>query len=637
MADSGRRCLDAGRRILPLLGISLLLGAPQVLALPMPYASDGLSLSLSSILPVISLAGLLGLGASAMGDGARLRRAASIAGAVSVVIYLVLAWTVTLGWSWTGDVAPGVAIAFVMSAAGALAVAVGMFSCCYMAVGSDEGDCVGHSARFCSAGFALASASLLGFAGRVLPNWTAMRVAASSASPDGRLFVESIALGSLGSGQGPYPLAAGVSAIAPALGASCVAWVVLLAVAAPRPRVSVRGICSGLFAAWALCALFPGVGRALVWNGGVPVFLLVLAVVLLVASRALDRLEAKKALDGKADIPCMSVLSPREGEALRLRMEGLSSSKTAERMGVSPSTVRNLQARALDKLGVESLGELQAGERRDATFPPEGDVRIAGDMPFALLLAGLILAVVVAMTRSARPWSAMNSEVMVLGLSLAFCFLLKRSTRGGRAPCAWYEIMTCVFVGFLAGLLPLVPLVVVLLLLSAFASGALDRFKVSSDCFACGGFGVCLGGYAAGLLPRLPALLSLTDNDEGAMAFAMLAGLAAGVFCLASAASCWLTARSAADRHVAAAEKLDRGEGPKRFLAYLVSRGLGDTEASVAVLVLRGKSGAEICSELSLSKGAVNSARRGAYRKLGIHSRAKLVSLYESTIAPRVV
>ncbi len=434
MADPGRRCLDVGRKILPLLGISLLLGASQVLALPMPYASDGLSLALSSLMPVISLSGLLGLGASATGDEGCLHRVASIAGSVSVVIYLVLAWTVALGWSWAGDAAPGVSVAFAVSVAGTIAVAIGMFICCYMTVESDGCGCAGHFACFRSAGFALASVSLLGFAGRVLPNWTAMRVAASSAGSDGCLFVESIALGSLGSGQGTYPLAAGAPVAAPSLGALCAAWVVLLAVAAPRPRASVRGICSGLFAVWVLCALFPGIGRALVWNGKVPFLLLVLAVVLLVISRALDWLEAKKALDDKMDIPCMSTLSPREGEALRLRMEGLSSSKAAERMGISPSTVRNLQARALDKLGVESLGELQTDERCDATFPSEGETRMAGDMPFALMLAGLILVVVVSMTRSARPWSAMNSEVMVLGLSLAFCFLLKRSVRADELP-----------------------------------------------------------------------------------------------------------------------------------------------------------------------------------------------------------
>ncbi len=235
MADPGRRCLDVGRKILPLLGISLLLGASQVLALPMPYASDGLSLALSSLMPVISLSGLLGLGASATGDEGCLHRVASIAGSVSVVIYLVLAWTVALGWSWAGDAAPGVSVAFAVSVAGTIAVAIGMFICCYMTVESDGCGCAGHFACFRSAGFALTSVSLLGFAGRVLPNWTAMRVAASSAGSDGCLFVESIALGSLGSGQGTYPLAAGAPVAAPSLGALCAAWVVLLAVAARAP------------------------------------------------------------------------------------------------------------------------------------------------------------------------------------------------------------------------------------------------------------------------------------------------------------------------------------------------------------------------------------------------------------------
>ena len=55
-----------------------------------------------------------------------------------------------------------------------------------------------------------------------------------------------------------------------------------------------------------------------------------------------------------------------------------------------------------------------------------------------------------------------------------------------------------------------------------------------------------------------------------------------------------------------------------------MSKGLNPTEVDVARLVLRGLASPEIASRLNLSRGAVNSARRGAYRKLGIHSRTEL-------------
>ena len=58
-----------------------------------------------------------------------------------------------------------------------------------------------------------------------------------------------------------------------------------------------------------------------------------------------------------------------------------------------------------------------------------------------------------------------------------------------------------------------------------------------------------------------------------------------------------------------------------------MSRGLNETEVDVVMLLVAGCDGAEICSKRCLSPGAVNSARRTAYRKLGVHSLVELVDL----------
>ncbi len=50
-------------------------------------------------------------------------------------------------------------------------------------------------------------------------------------------------------------------------------------------------------------------------------------------------------------------LSAREEEAVRHAFEGLSSRAAAEKMGIQPSTVRNLQRRAWSKMGVSSISE----------------------------------------------------------------------------------------------------------------------------------------------------------------------------------------------------------------------------------------------------------------------------------------
>ena len=123
------------REALPLLGVSLILGTPQVLALPAPFASDGLSLALSSLLPVVSLAGLFGVSvAAAKGGGGCRERLVACAGLAATAIYLALSWWVVLSWSWGAGVASlGVAATFVLDVMGMAAAGIGMFGCCYMA------------------------------------------------------------------------------------------------------------------------------------------------------------------------------------------------------------------------------------------------------------------------------------------------------------------------------------------------------------------------------------------------------------------------------------------------------------------------------------------------------------------------
>lgn len=108
------------------------------------------------------------------------------------------------------------------------------------------------------------------------------------------------------------------------------------------------------------------------------------------------------------------------------------------------------------------------------------------------------------------------------------------------------------------------------------------------------------------------------------MLLAVLTGVVAGALCLVGVTSCVLALRSVSDHFAAPAEEADGGQGIRRFSAYLVSKGLNPTEVDVARLVLQGLASPEIASRLNLSRGAVNSARRGAYRKLGIHSRTEL-------------
>lgn len=627
MEGSQRVGLGGGwREALPLLGISLILGTPQVLALPAPFASDGLSLALSSLLPVVSLAGLFGASvAAAKGGGGCRERLVACAGLAATAIYLALSWWVVLSWSWGAGVASlGVAATFVLDVMGMAAAGIGMFGCCYMACDGGTEARAASPASACRVPVcALAAAGMLGVAGRFLPNWTMMRIAASFSGPDGRLFAESLSLGSLEAARGLCPLAAGIPFASALALVPSLAWAVLVTVLRARPRTMVRGICSGLFAAWALCALFQELGRALVWSAAVLALLLALAGSLLAVSCRSHRLGAAKGDGGEPASSLTGVLSPRESEALHLRLDGLSSSEAAGKMGVSASTVRNLQARALDKLGVGSLDELRASGASDLGTCGLKPASLGVAVP--LLLAVLIGAVLVAFSRTQKTWADAVSETMVLGISLSLCSLLRGAGWDERVPLVWYEFGACAFVGFLAGLVPLVSLAAALLALLVMVGERggehLDSFF---GLFVAFGLGVCVGGYASGLLPRLPALLALASNNEGAMLLAVLTGVVAGALCLVGVTSCVLALRSVSDHFATPAEEADGGQGIRRFSAYLVSKGLNPTEMDVTRLVLQGLTSPEIASRLNLSRGAVNSARRGAYRKLGIHSRTEL-------------
>lgn len=253
MEGSQRVGLGGGwREALPLLGISLILGTPQVLALPAPFASDGLSLALSSLLPVVSLAGLFGASvAAAKGGGGCRERLVACAGLAATAIYLALSWWVVLSRSWGAGVASlGVAATFVLDVMGMAAAGIGMFGCCYMACdGGTEARAASPASACRVLVCALAAAGMLGVAGRFLPNWTMMRIAASFSGPDGRLFAESLSLGSLEAARGLCPLAAGIPFASALALVPSLAWAVLVTVLRARPRTMVRGICSGLFAA----------------------------------------------------------------------------------------------------------------------------------------------------------------------------------------------------------------------------------------------------------------------------------------------------------------------------------------------------------------------------------------------------
>lgn len=89
-----------------------------------------------------------------------------------------------------------------------------------------------------------------------------------------------------------------------------------------------------------------------------------------------------------------------------------------------------------------------------------------------------------------------------------------------------------------------------------------------------------------------------------------------------------VSVRLACGREAARIGQLAVPSESERIRGFLVSRGLNAVESQTAVLIAEGLTTREIAEKLCYSMGAVNSARRGAYAKLGVRSKSELVSLF---------
>lgn len=74
---------------------------------------------------------------------------------------------------------------------------------------------------------------------------------------------------------------------------------------------------------------------------------------------------------------------------------------------------------------------------------------------------------------------------------------------------------------------------------------------------------------------------------------------------------------------------LSRPSDSERLRSYLVGRGLTTLQVNVALGIIQGETGTTLARRLSYSRGAINGARRDAYRLLGVHTRQELIELVE--------
>ena len=396
------------------LWFSLLAGTPAVLSLPGPLGVEGQTLAFSWLHVGMAVSGVFGAlsgrlfrgnSGDACAKGQWLRRV----GFAFALLYAAVAWCATfVVTSPLSSVPIGLLPSLLISASCSLAGLVSAF-CCARAFVVDEsyeaswgrgssrawyGDALVRCLvildfmLLCS----LAAAGLISWMRTFLPNETLVRYSLGS-MPTGLS-----SLGLLGSavarwglvGAGPFPLVFGMPAtswrlvLVPVV-AFVIAWA-LYVLRAVASHGSLWAHDEALLAAGEMCApalgylcllVAPSAEESLACAAGsLGVALLGLVAVTVVALALLggppifeggvDDAEGS-GLDGSRAslaewVECVSeggaTMPPRELQAVQERLGGKTSSEAALNMGISPSTVRSLQAGACTRLGFSQFDEL---------------------------------------------------------------------------------------------------------------------------------------------------------------------------------------------------------------------------------------------------------------------------------------
>ncbi len=122
---------------------------------------------------------------------------------------------------------------------------------------------------------------------------------------------------------------------------------------------------------------------------------------------------------------------------------------------------------------------------------------------------------------------------------------------------------------------------------------------------------------------------AVLGGQEG---YSLFVGTIVGI-CLLMLALGWIAACVLRERDSRATRLTPTPSQTVRLRGYLVGRGLRELEVDVALLTASGASAAQVAQALNYARSSVASARREAYRKLGVHSREQLVTVLQAVLA----
>lgn len=324
---------------------------------------------------------------------------------------------------------------------------------------------------------------------------------------------------------------------------------------------------------------------------------IVLAAAVLVVANGVKR--DVQQTEGECGEPRFSELSPRQQEVLSALTKGKTAGEIAAELGITPGAVGEHKRRAFQRLGIDGIEDLD----------PRDSVNTGSDEGLSEPLRRLLLCVpgVLILLYGLGPgWASLKALRLMMAWSIAVVAADSLTGKAHGACCDFVSLalMLLVFLAMPAGNRRLAEL--------AFACFV---GNIASQVVARGEL-IGARGEGAALVPWLVQVSWKFDLAEGLLWAACL-GLA-----LVTAAR--LVAAIGGRR-----ASCEIGQMDAAFLrTYLESRGLNELQARVAVLCADGCSSREICQELMISPGTVNSYRTKAYSQLGVSGRDDLRELF---------
>lgn len=324
---------------------------------------------------------------------------------------------------------------------------------------------------------------------------------------------------------------------------------------------------------------------------------IVLAAAVLVVANGVKR-DVQQA-EGECGEPRFSELSPRQQEVLSALTKGKTAGEIAAELGITPGAVGEHKRRAFQRLGIDGIEDLDS---RDS-------VNTGSDEGLSEPLHRLLLCVpgVLILLYGLGPgWASLKALRLMMAWSIAVVAADSLTGKAHGACCDFVSLalMLLVFLAMPAGNRRLAEL--------AFACFV---GNVASQVVARGEL-IGARGEGAALVPWLVQVSWKFDLAEGLLWAACLGlALVTAARLVAAIGSRW--------------DSCEIGQMDAAFLrAYLESRGLNELQARVAVLCADGCSNREICQELMISPGTVNSYRTKAYSQLGVSGRDDLRELF---------